>query len=122
MCFYDCYKFECGDYKWGNFRQHCNKEYRMGETCGMRLVLDTIQRQSKCRLCDKIDTKMRKRQAEFDRIKRWQAQGTNPASVEKSYQNIALIDQEIQTTSAELAFRRSNITSQRAPDFSCYHA
>ncbi|EMT73999.1 hypothetical protein FOC4_h10017277, partial [Fusarium odoratissimum] len=25
-------------WRWGKFREQCNKEYRIGETCGLKLV------------------------------------------------------------------------------------
>jgi hypothetical protein len=117
MCFYEMFRFECGDWKWGNFKQHCNKEYRMGETCGMKLVLETYSQPSKCRLCEKYHTKLRKREAECDRIKRWQSEGKNPASVEKAYANVTQLDDEINALYSEIHKRRTNITSQRAPDY-----
>jgi hypothetical protein len=120
MCFYDVYKFECGDWKWGNFRQHCNKEYRMGETCGMKLTLENIHQPTKCRLCEKYDTKLRKRKAECDRIERWQKDGKNPASVEKSYANIASLDEEIRVIYDELSTRRNNIGRTRPQEQAYY--
>lgn len=61
----------CNDYKWGNFRQHCSKEYRTGETCGMKLVMQTIPKSEKCKLCKSIDTKQGRIRKEEDRIHRW---------------------------------------------------
>jgi hypothetical protein len=122
MCFYEMFRFECGDWKWGNFKQHCNKEYRMGETCGMKLVQDTYHQQSKCRLCEKYDTKLRKREAECQRIKRWEAEGKNPASVEKAYATVHSLDEEIRNLYSEIYKRRNNINSQRAPEYSGYSA
>ena len=113
MCFYDCYKFECGDYKWGNFRQHCNKEYRMGETCGMKLPLDTYPTPQKCRTCEKYHTKLRKRENELARIKRWTAEGKNPASVEKSEQAVKALDVEIYNLYQEICSRRQNLGGSR---------
>jgi hypothetical protein len=121
MCFYEMFRFECGDWKWGNFKQHCNKEYRMGETCGMKLVLETFQQPTKCRLCEKYATKIRKRQAECDRIERWQRENKNPASIEKSYANIASLDEEIRLVYDEISARRSNINGTR-PTAQDYHA
>lgn len=122
MCFYEMFRFECGDWKWGNFKQHCNKEYRMGETCGMKLVLETFEQPNKCRLCEKYHTKLRKREAECTRIKRWESESKNPASVEKAYQNIRSLDAEIQSLYGEITTRRTNISGSRASNQDYYSA
>lgn len=68
----------------------------MGETCGMKLVMQTIPTGTKCKLCDKIETKMRRRTAEVDRIGRWQREGNKfRASIDKSMEIIRCLDSEI---------------------------
>ena len=102
MCFYDQYKFTCGDYKWGNFRQHCIQEYRMGETCGIKLVMATSGIDQKCRICDKIDTKQRRRAAEKDRISRWRKDGGKfKASIERSEDMVRQLDKELYELTSE---------------------
>ncbi|KAF2653849.1 hypothetical protein K491DRAFT_633138 [Lophiostoma macrostomum CBS 122681] len=102
MCFFDQHRFVCGDWKWGHFRQHCAKEYRVGETCGMRLIMQTVPVGQKCKFCEKIDTKMRRRQAEVERVHRWQRQGhTFKASIDKSMDLIRSLDGEIYELSCE---------------------
>jgi hypothetical protein len=95
MCFYDQKRMACGDHKWGHFRQHCSKEYRTGETCGMKLVMQTYEVQEKCRTCEKLDTKRRAIRKEEDRIKRWKREGGRTASIEKAEEDIARLQQEI---------------------------
>ena len=96
MCFYDQYKFACGDFKWGNFRQHCNHEYRTGETCGLKFIMQTFAITTKCKTCEKIDTKKRRRNAEVERIARWQLEAWKyKASIEKAYSTVASLDREI---------------------------
>jgi hypothetical protein len=95
MCFYEQIVFACGDHRWGRFRSHCTKEYRTGETCGMKLVMDTTNNTAKCSTCVKIDTKLRRRQAEADRIHRWQSEPNRTASIERSLEIIAEIDSEL---------------------------
>ncbi|KAL8984737.1 MAG: hypothetical protein Q9205_001386 [Flavoplaca limonia] len=96
MCFFDQHRFACGDWKWGHFRQHCNREYRTGETCGMKLIMQTVPVSQKCKLCDKIDTKQRRRSAEEDRINRWKREGGKfRASIDRSYDMIRSLDKEI---------------------------
>jgi hypothetical protein len=106
MCFYEQYRFSCGDWKWGNFREHCNREYRMGETCGMKLVYQTAEQPSKCRHCEKVDSKLRKISQERERIARWTREGRNPASIEKSRDSIRQLDYEIEKINVEILFRR----------------
>ena len=96
MCFYDQLKYEsCGDYKWGHFRQHCAKEYRTGETCGMKLVMHTYNEVGKCKICVKIDTKMGRIKKEEDRIRRWQREKGRRASIEAAQELIAELQQEV---------------------------
>ncbi|KAL8763496.1 MAG: hypothetical protein Q9184_000708 [Pyrenodesmia sp. 2 TL-2023] len=96
MCFFDQHRFACGDWKWGHFRQHCNREYRTGETCGMKLIMQTVPVSQKCKLCDKIETKQRRRSAEEDRINRWKREGGKfRASIDRSYEMIKSLDREI---------------------------
>lgn len=59
MCFYDQYVYECSYWKWGNFRQHCQGEYRTGDTCGMKMVYRSVALSSKCKTCLRIEAKER---------------------------------------------------------------
>lgn len=96
MCFYDQHKFQCGDWKWGHFRAHCNQEYRVGETCGMKLVNVTLPVSTKCKLCEKIATKERRKLAEKERIARWLREGGKMrASIERSEEIIAILEREV---------------------------
>ena len=96
MCFFDQHRFQCGDWKWAHFRQHCNREYRTGETCGMKLIMQTVPVSQKCKLCDKIDTKNRRRAAEMDRILRWRREGSKfAASIDRSADIVKSLEKEI---------------------------
>ncbi|KAI9735165.1 MAG: hypothetical protein M1834_001753 [Cirrosporium novae-zelandiae] len=96
MCFYDQHRFACGDWKWGHFKQHCNREYRTGETCGMKLVMQTYPVAQKCKICEKLDIKQRKKNQELDRINRWQREPHKfRASIEKAWNTIAELENEI---------------------------
>lgn len=75
-------------YKWGHFRQHCSKEYRTGETCGMKLVMSTYPSPDKCKICSKIDIKERAIGKEEAKIKRWRHEHNRRASIEKAEQEI----------------------------------
>lgn len=107
MCFYDQHRFACGDYKWGHFRQHCNREYRTGETCGSKLVMSTLPVGQKCRICDKLDTKNRRRAQEIERIKRWKREGSKfSASIERSEGIVEQLEYEIGNLEAERLGKR----------------
>jgi len=74
----------------------------MGETCGMKLVMQTLPMGNKCKLCEKIDTKVRRRCAEVDRIGRWQREGAKfRASIDKAMDIIRCLDSEIYELSCE---------------------
>ena len=102
MCYYDMYKFACGDWKWHHFRAHCNREYRTGETCGMKLVMQTVPVREKCKFCDKLDTKKRRKAQEMDRIARWRGEGGRfSASIEKSEKAVMSLEREIRDLMGE---------------------
>ena len=119
MCFYDQIRFKCGDRKWTTFRQQCPKEYRAGETCGMRLVHQVYDDFSQnCRLCEKIHTKLRSRKKEEDKINRWKNEKANrKASIEKSEAAIDQIDREIYALSVELDAKRNHLGKRSTAPF-----
>ncbi|GES64329.1 hypothetical protein ATEIFO6365_0008039900 [Aspergillus terreus] len=107
MCFYNQKRFACGDWSWTNFAHRCNYEYRTGETCGMRLVNMTEFEATKCRLCEKIETKFRRRSAEMERLNRWKREGANlVASMDKSQSIIMELEKEIYQLQREREDRR----------------
>jgi hypothetical protein len=117
MCYYDTLTFACGDWKWGNFRAHCEREYRMGETCGMRLVNQNNQDQTTCKLCQKLATKSRRRDAEAKRYETWRQEGRLgqlSASAEKCLEMIHDLDREIQKLQAERMQRYHDNLRSRA--------
>ncbi|KAI9745141.1 MAG: hypothetical protein M1818_001419 [Claussenomyces sp. TS43310] len=97
MCFFDQQVFACGDYKWGQFRQHCAKEYRTGETCGMKLVMQAQHVRTLCRICEKIEVKLSRLRKEEDKIRRWEKEGANhrKASIEKAEDEIDELNRAI---------------------------
>ena len=106
MCFYDQQKFSCGDFKWGHFRQHCNREYRTGETCGTKLVMSTLPIRGNCRHCDKFETKKRRRAQELDRINRWRKEpGRYSASIERSEEIVQQLEREMMDLMNQRAMR-----------------
>ncbi|CAL5868326.1 uncharacterized protein PFLUO_LOCUS2550 [Penicillium psychrofluorescens] len=66
---------------------------------------------SKCRLCEKIETKFRRRSAELDRLDRWKREGaTLIASMDRSLKLIKDLDTEIRSLQREREDRRSTLT------------
>jgi hypothetical protein len=95
MCFYDQKRMKCGDFKWGHFRQHCDKEYRTGETCGMKWVMQTYDVDESCRLCEKIEVKRRHIIQEEERMIRWRQERGRLASIERAESEIRRLQLEI---------------------------
>jgi len=91
MCYYEQTRWSCGYWKWGNFRQQCNKEYRTGETCGLKLVYDTSYQSGQCKICDQISKKDRRVRKMSDDISRWVREGNRRATIEKTQQDISEI-------------------------------
>ncbi|KAF1823844.1 uncharacterized protein K489DRAFT_379844 [Dissoconium aciculare CBS 342.82] len=114
MCFYDNFKYACQDWKWGNFREQCTKEYRTGETCGMKMVYNTILLDGICPWCEKIEKKLRRREKAQNDIARWSAEPNRlKASIEKAYNEIAELNREIQNLQLEKERRYQNIGNPR---------
>ena len=95
MCFYEQQIFTCGDHKWGRFRAHCNKEYRTGETCGMKLIFESSRVSSHCPICKKYDVILRKIVQAKDRVQRWESEDINPVSTDKERASIAQWQKEL---------------------------
>jgi len=117
MCFYDQYEFACRDFRWGNFKKHCTKEYRRGETCGMKLVHDVLPQDKVCTLCEKIERKTRRYYQYETKLKQWENEGRLAelkSTVEKYREEQRGVGEEIQTLQAERQERAKAIGSNRA--------
>lgn len=84
MCYFEQSRWQCGFWKWGNFRQQCNKEYRTGETCGLKLVYETNYLPGNCKLCDQSDKKQRRYNKMAQDVERWRREGNRRATIEKT--------------------------------------
>ena len=109
MCFYDANEMACKCWKWGHFRQHCAKEYRTGETCGMKLVMNRYSLAEKCKTCTKIDTKERAIRREEDRIRRWRKESGRNASIAKAQDDIYRLEGDIERLKQDLAIKNSTL-------------
>lgn len=77
----------------------------------MKLVNMTENESNKCRLCEKIETKFRRRGAEVDRLERWKREGaTLVASMDRSRKLIMDLDKEIYILQREREDRRTTLT------------
>lgn len=114
MCFYEQYVYQCHDWKWGNFRQHCQAEYRTGETCGLKLNYHSIPLQEKCKLCLKIEAKQRRRAKHVDDYNRWRKDsGRYQASMEKALGEIKALENEINQLKFEKDQRSTRVGNPR---------
>lgn len=84
MCYFDQTRWTCGYWRWGHFRQQCPKEYRMGETCGLKLVYETKPENDVCKLCHDIEKKQRRYDKMYRDVERWQREGGKPATIERT--------------------------------------
>ena len=114
MCFYEQYVYACRDWKWGNFRQHCQAEYRIGETCGMKMVYQALGLPDKCKLCLKIEAKERRRAKHIDDYNRWRREPKRyQASIEKALGDIKVLEGEINGLKSEKHDRYRAIGNSR---------
>lgn len=73
----------------------------------MRLVNTTEFESTQCRLCEKIETKFRRRSAELERLNRWTREGgTLVASIDRSQKLVMELDKEIRQLQREREDRR----------------
>lgn len=114
MCYYDNYKYACQDWKWGNFRQHCQQEYRTGETCGMKMIYRTIGLPEHCAFCEKIEKKERRIAKARSDVARWAVEPHRyRASIEKAQDDIHALKLEIDLIQSEKDRRYANIGNSR---------
>ncbi|KAK3678532.1 hypothetical protein LTR78_001830 [Recurvomyces mirabilis] len=115
MCFYDNHRFACNDWKWGNFRQHCHAEYRTGETCGMKMVYQTLAVAEKCQMCQKIERKQRRYEKHRADYGRWVQE--NPTkykfSIEKAVEEMKVLAEEIKRLVSEKQARYMAVGNPR---------
>ncbi|KAL7622150.1 hypothetical protein AAE478_007652 [Parahypoxylon ruwenzoriense] len=95
MCYFEQTRWTCGYWRWGHFRQQCTKEYRTGETCGLKLVYCTNQETDSCKLCKDIEKKQRKFNKLQSDIYRWQREGNRTATIEKAQKDMGEVDEAI---------------------------
>jgi hypothetical protein len=105
MCYFDQTRWACGYWRWGHFRQQCNKEYRTGETCGLKLVYMTIPEADTCKICHDLEKKRRKSTKLHSDIYRWQREGNRTATIEKATRDLEDVEVAIQSMERQHADR-----------------
>ncbi len=110
MCYFDQTRWTCGYWKWGNFRQQCTKEYRTGETCGLKLVYDTAYSNEPCKLCEQMTKKERRLTKMKNDIQRWTYEGNRKATIEKTQDDIDDIKVQIERIQKEHLERERHIS------------
>jgi hypothetical protein len=110
MCYYEMSRWRCGFWKWGKFRQQCNKEYRTGETCGMKLVYMTLDEADTCRLCHDIEKKERRLDKMRRDIDRWYREGNRTATIERTTQEMEEVTAQVARKHQEHWERLSSIS------------
>ena len=82
----------------------------------MKLVHTTHYVNDPCRICGKINTKLRRGRAEVERINRWTREGwKNKASLELSENIVLQLDKEIQELEQERSSRNRHISGDVSP-------
>lgn len=94
MCYFYQTRWACGYWRWAQFKQQCNKEYRTGETCGLKLVYRTVQEPSRCKLCHDIDKKKRRIMKMTMDIERWLREGNRQATIERTSVELMQVEGE----------------------------
>ncbi|KAM5360459.1 hypothetical protein ACJZ2D_013737 [Fusarium nematophilum] len=84
MCYFELTRWACGYWRWGHSRQHCSKEYRTGETCGLKLVYETKTEPDVCKLCHDTEKKQRRYDKMYRNVQRWQREGNRTATIERT--------------------------------------
>ncbi|KAI0395485.1 hypothetical protein F5Y17DRAFT_456885 [Xylariaceae sp. FL0594] len=92
MCFYRQTQWLCGYWRWGSFTDQCAKEYRTGETCGLKFVSVVDRKQEDCALCEKIRKKERRAIKLQQDIDRWSTVSNRTASIEKAMRDKAEVE------------------------------
>ena len=97
MCYFEQNRWLCGYWKWGHFRQQCTKEYRTGETCGLKLVYATFDISDKCKLCYDIEKKERRLEKMNRDMARWEQEGNRSATLARTQAEADEVTMQINT-------------------------
>lgn len=108
MCYYARTDYACGDWKWGNMRERCPRQHRIGETCGAKLVhTESItDKDEPCKTCQELQVKQRRLAKIRENIDRWSSEGDRfLASLDKAEREA----QELKEKIRELHAKRPSV-------------
>ncbi|KAG6017401.1 hypothetical protein E4U41_004220, partial [Claviceps citrina] len=109
MCYYNQTRWRCGFWRWGHFRQRCNKEYRMGETCGLKLVYEAVIAGDMCKLCLDIEKKQRRYDKMYRDVQRWQREPNRSATIEVTCREMEIVLGQLYLMRHEHVFRLQSL-------------
>lgn len=95
MCYFDQKRWKCGYWRWASFSRQCHKEYRTGETCGLKLVMSTLDEPDRCKLCYDIDKKQRRLAKMSADINRWLREGNRSATIERTEDEYGVVERQM---------------------------
>ncbi|KAI6080807.1 hypothetical protein F4821DRAFT_250687 [Hypoxylon rubiginosum] len=95
MGFFEQTRWSCGFWRWGNFRQQCHKEYRTGETCGLKLIFVTNQDPNRCKLCRDVEKQQRKSKKLSENIRQWGSMAYRTTSIKKAEEELEITRDKI---------------------------
>ncbi|UQC85930.1 uncharacterized protein CLUP02_11429 [Colletotrichum lupini] len=75
---------------------HRQAKYRTGETCGLKLVYETITNEDRCKLCYDMDKKYRRLTKMQGDVARWCREGNRKATIERTNLEIQEVNRQIQ--------------------------
>ncbi|KIM94813.1 hypothetical protein OIDMADRAFT_134927 [Oidiodendron maius Zn] len=114
MCFFDQKVFQCGDWKWGLRRQACPKATAAGDSCSIKLIMNSQYTSELCSICRNIETKRRRIRRLEANVKRWSENAQSlKASIEIAKQDIRSIDAQCRELDMKRASRQKCVAKER---------
>ena len=95
MCYFDQIRWACGYWRWSHFREQCDREWRIGETCGLKFVNELHEDPSICKLCSEMERKQRKIDKMEKDIARWRKEGNRQATIERTGEALSHVLQQM---------------------------
>lgn len=81
----------------------------MGETCGLKLVYNTYNDPDVCKICEDAAKKQRRYDKMARDIERWQREGNRPATIEKTYNEMQEVQEQLNALQARHVQKTSTL-------------